>query len=320
MKMKSKFFGFSAKLAFAVLAVGTMLSSCYEKGEVDATPNPKPGPAKYIVVGNVTNLKTGKALVATVTIDGAAVKVNENGYFEKSGLTPGVHVVKAVMKNYFDAVKTVRLPETALGGTCVVSADFALADASSSVIKPDKEVVPATEAQAREMLKKNGKTIVDAFKAAGIDGVTADNLVLDPATGKVDMKVLAKVKGAAGEAVKVKLPYFSGFASSVTPESDNLFTRAATDGQTWIASASKALNRAYGLTVANREVTFAGVAGKSIIGYSLKLVFKNEVYVFSGAEGTVMYQESWKAEPTYDSHDSHDGHGGNPGAGGGSGR
>ena len=37
MKMKSKFFGLSAKLALAVLAVGTTLTSCYdsENGDVN---------------------------------------------------------------------------------------------------------------------------------------------------------------------------------------------------------------------------------------------------------------------------------------------
>lgn len=320
MKMKSKFFGFSAKLAFAVLAVGTMLASCYEKGEIDVKPNPNPGPPKYMIVGNVTNLNTGKALEATVTIDGTAVKVNENGYFEKTGLTSGVHVVKAAMNKYFDAVKTVYLPETAAGGTCVVSADFALADANSVIIKPDKDVVPATEAEAKEMIKKNSKTIIDAFKAAGIDGVTADNFVLDAPTGKVTLKLLPKINAAVGEAVTVKLPYFKGFASSISPESDNIFTRATTEGQTWLTYASKTLDRVYGLAVENKEVKFDGVAGKSIVGYTLTLLFKNDVYVFSGASGVVMYQESWKAEPTYDSHDSHNGHGNNPGAGGGSGR
>lgn len=320
MKTKSKFFGFSAKLAFAVLAVGTMLASCYEKGEIDAKPNPNPVPPKYMIVGNVTSLNTGKALPATVTIDGTTVKVNANGYFEKTGLTPGAHVVKAVIDKYFDAMKTVYLPEAATGGTCVVSADFALADATSVIIKPDKEVAPATEAQAKEMVKNNSKAIIDAFKAAGIDGVTADNFVLDPSTGKVTLKVLPKTKAAVGEAVTVKLPYFSGFASSITPESDNIFTRATTEGQTWLASASKVLGRVYGLTVENKEVKFAGVVGKAITAYTLTVLFKNDVYVFSGAEGVVMYQEFWKAEPVYDSHDSHNGHGSNPGAGGGSGR
>lgn len=319
--MKSRFLGFSAKLAFAVLAVGTMFTSCYEKEEIDVTPGTKPEPAKYVIVGNVTALNTGEALVATVTIDGTAVTVNENGYFEKNDLTAGSHVVKAVMNNYFDAVKTVYLPETAAGGVCVVSADFALADASSKVVEPDQQVVPATEEQAKEMIAKNAETIIDAFKSAGIEGVSEEDLVFDPETGKATLKVPADASAAVGEALTVKLPYFTGFSSSVAPEDDNIFTKAVTEGQIWLASASNVLGREYGLNAGTKEVTFSAVAGKSIAAYNVTIVFKNEVYVFNGAEGTVMYQESWKAEPTYeshDSHDSHDGHGGNPGAGGGS--
>ena len=152
MKMKSRFLGFSAKLAFAVLAVCTMFTSCYEKEEIDVTPGTKPEPAKYVIVGNVTALNTGEALVATVTIDGTAVTVNENGYFEKNDLTAGSHVVKAVMNNYFDAVKTVYLTEPAAGGICVVSADFALADASSKAVEPDQKVESATKEQTKEMI------------------------------------------------------------------------------------------------------------------------------------------------------------------------
>ncbi len=324
MKMKSKFFGFSAKLAFAVLAVGTMFTSCYEKEEIDVTPGDKPEAAKYVIVGNVTDLNTGEALAATVTIDGTAVTVNGDGYFEKDGLTAGAHVVTAAMNNYFDAVKTVYLPETAAGGICVVNADFALADAGSKAVDPDQAVVPATEAQSKEMMQKNIKTIADAFKAAGVD-ITVDDLVFDE-DGRATLTVPATTTAAVGEDVTVELPYFTGFASSITPEDDDIFTKAVTEGQIWLASASKALGREYGFVAGTKKVTFKGVAGQSIAGYTLKIVFKNEVYVFNGADGTVMYLESWKAEPVYESHDSHDSHdshnahGANPGAGGGSGK
>ena len=66
--MKSKFFGLNAKLALAVLAVGTMFTSCYDSENGDVNKPYVPEPAKYVITGNVTDYETGEAISATVTV------------------------------------------------------------------------------------------------------------------------------------------------------------------------------------------------------------------------------------------------------------
>lgn len=69
MNMKSKFFGLNAKLALAVLAVGTMFTGCYDSENGDVTkPYVAPDPV-YTVSGTVTDALTGGAIEnATVTV------------------------------------------------------------------------------------------------------------------------------------------------------------------------------------------------------------------------------------------------------------
>lgn len=72
MKMKSKLFGLNAKLALAVLAVGTMFTSCYDSENGDVTKPYTPEKAVYTIVGTVSNDVTGAPVAnATVTLSGA---------------------------------------------------------------------------------------------------------------------------------------------------------------------------------------------------------------------------------------------------------
>ena len=72
MKMKSKFFGLNAKLALAVLAVGTMFTSCYDSENGDVTQPYQAPDAVYTFTGTVTSQLTGKGVAgATVTFSGA---------------------------------------------------------------------------------------------------------------------------------------------------------------------------------------------------------------------------------------------------------
>ena len=72
MKMKSKFFGLNAKLALAVLAVGTMFTSCYDSENGDVTQPYQAPDAVYTFTGTVTSQLTGKGVDgATVTFSGA---------------------------------------------------------------------------------------------------------------------------------------------------------------------------------------------------------------------------------------------------------
>ena len=70
--MKSKFFGLNAKLALAVLAVGTMFTSCYDSENGDVTKPYVAPDAVYSFQGVVTNNITGEGVEgATIAFTGA---------------------------------------------------------------------------------------------------------------------------------------------------------------------------------------------------------------------------------------------------------
>ena len=84
--MKSKFFGFTAKLAMAILAVGTMFTSCYDSENGDVTkPYVAPDPV-YLISGTITDVETGAAITdATITVNGTAPTQYSDGIFSASG-------------------------------------------------------------------------------------------------------------------------------------------------------------------------------------------------------------------------------------------
>lgn len=83
MKMKSKFFGFTAKLAMAILAVGTMFTSCYDSENGDVSKPYKAPDAVYTFVVTVSNGITGKPVEgATVTADSTACAGVGNGVYQ----------------------------------------------------------------------------------------------------------------------------------------------------------------------------------------------------------------------------------------------
>ena len=83
MKMKSKFFGFTAKLAMAILAVGTMFTSCYDSENGDVTKPYKAPDAVYTFVVTVSNGITGKPVEgATVTAGSTACAGVGNGVYQ----------------------------------------------------------------------------------------------------------------------------------------------------------------------------------------------------------------------------------------------
>ena len=83
MKMKSKFFGFTAKLAMAILAVGTMFTSCYDSENGDVSKPYKAPDAVYTFVVTVSNGITGKPVEgATVTAGSTACAGVGNGVYQ----------------------------------------------------------------------------------------------------------------------------------------------------------------------------------------------------------------------------------------------
>lgn len=83
MKMKSKFFGFTAKLAMAILAVGTMFTSCYDSENGDVSKPYKAPDAVYTFVVTVSNGITGKPVEgATVTAGSTTCASVGNGVYQ----------------------------------------------------------------------------------------------------------------------------------------------------------------------------------------------------------------------------------------------
>ncbi|MBD9092196.1 MAG: DUF3869 domain-containing protein [Bacteroides oleiciplenus] len=83
MKMKSKFFGVTAKLAIAILAVGTMFTSCYDSENGDVSKPYKAPDAVYTFVVTVSNGITGAPVSnATVTAGSTACASVGNGVYQ----------------------------------------------------------------------------------------------------------------------------------------------------------------------------------------------------------------------------------------------
>ena len=106
MKMKSKFFGLNAKLALAVLAVGTMFTGCYDSENGDVTKPYQPLPASYYVMGTITDAETGETLTdATVTVNGASVSLTDGSYSTEAKVGTNTVTVQHADYNNGELVK-----------------------------------------------------------------------------------------------------------------------------------------------------------------------------------------------------------------------
>lgn len=307
MKMKSKLFGLSAKSALYLLAIcSALFTSCYEKEEVDVTPPVVLPDAAYVIVGNVYFAKNGEPVAnKTVTIDGGTIQTDSNGAFIKEGLTAGQHVVTVDLAGYAKVARTVYLVAVQKGQTSLANVDVVLYDANDVADSQPEQTAPGTTAQAEEL--KGAVTSLVPGAAVTVD--TNGNIVVTESNS---------VTVATGESATVNIEVFTGFNSNITPAT----TKALTPGGIWLASASKYLNRSYGLQVKLIPYIIQGVLGKTITGFKQRSVLTTETLTFNGLTGTVIYQgtaNSYVIEPVYESHDSHDAHGGSSNAGGGAG-
>lgn len=124
MKMRSKFFAATAKLALVILAVGTMLTSCYDSENGDVT-KPYVAPnAVYTFVVTVTNGITGEFVnSATVTAGTATCNFVGNGAYEVSvtndqtgtKMASSVEVKVAATNEYEAASQTVKVADIVNG-------------------------------------------------------------------------------------------------------------------------------------------------------------------------------------------------------------
>ena len=307
MKMKSKLFGLSAKSALYLLAIcSALFTSCYEKEEVDVTPPVVLPDAAYVIVGNVYFAKNGEPVAnKTVTIDGGTIQTDSNGAFIKEGLTAGQHVVTVDLDGYAKVARTVYLVAVQKGQTSLANVDVVLYDATDVADSQPEQTAPGTPAQAEELKG----AVTSLVPGATVTVNTNGNIVVTESN---------PVSVATGESATVNIEVFTGFNSNITPAT----TKALTPGEIWLASASKYLNRTYGLQVKLISYIIPGVLGKTITGFKQTSVLTTETLTFDGLTGTVIYQgtaNSYVIEPVYESHDSHDAHGGSSNAGGGAG-
>ncbi len=164
--MKKSLFGFSAKVAMAVLAVCSfVLTSCYEKTPVAKTPS------EYYVVGSVYDAVTGDVISgATVTVAGKTVSSTFN--IKLDAYQPSVQII-ATAPGYARGERVVEIQELAqYNQLSITNADLAL-------VKLDE---PEIELEIGEVVPAN----LDKDAVASTFGITLGDVMVDPAgTGKV---------------------------------------------------------------------------------------------------------------------------------------
>jgi hypothetical protein len=312
MKMKSKVFGYSAKLALAVLAVfGTMFTSCYEKDEIDTT---TVAPAAYYVVGSISDGSNGQPLTtAIVKVDGTAVTLT-NGAFMLQVTASGAHTVAVTADGYYDVTKTVYCVAVADGQTSVAVADIALFTPDSQVTAPTETTIPSANDITDEIQATVENDFIPETAPTGTTMGTSTSVVTD---GTIVITIPLTLSTATVDPIEVSYTYNEGFAFTETPT-----TRAVTDLEQFIANVANELNKSYGLTKVTKTTTLYE-GGSSIYGYNVIYTINLQEYIFviNGANwgGTATWQSSVRVVPLVDTHDSHDTHGGSTNAGGGSG-
>jgi hypothetical protein len=310
MKMKSNVFGYSAKLALAVLAVcGTLFTSCYESEELDNTGGgtvtpPNPVPAAYYVAGSVTDGTTGQPIEnASVTIGSESVLLT-NGSFYHDVKTSGQKTITVTAEGYLDNKKTVFVAPVGDGQTFVALGDIALFDAKSQATDPVLDpIVPAIPAEEKAAITAALSLPADAEITEGEDGLVATHkAVIESTTDRTNVPV----------------EFQEGFELMTEPAA----ARAFTDRDQFVANIAKAIGKSYGLRTVTRNMpVYAG--GRTMIGASIKIsiAVKEFMFIINGKTytGSAYWVDDITVEPIVDTHDTHGGHGGGNNAGGGDG-
>ena len=140
--MKKSLFGFSAKVAMAVLAVCSfVLTSCYEKPQ----PTPQENPV-YYVVGTVYDATTSAVVNASVKVNNAAVTVT-NGSFITEVASAGNVTVAAEAKGYVSVSRTVQVAPAGYNQVSVTTADIAMVPVGEEIPVSGTEPASLTAAQ-----------------------------------------------------------------------------------------------------------------------------------------------------------------------------
>ena len=213
MNMKSKFFGLNAKLALAVLAVGTMFTGCYDSENGDVTKPYQPLPAAYYVMGTITDAETGEALTngVTVQVEGTSVTLTEGSYSTEVKRDPAdpsvtVSVQHTDYNNGEVVVRKILLPEVKDGQSYTAVVNVALLKTpvtppaeftvdvkfSTTTNTEEKKITREEELGLQLVAEEYPETYTRTFELeAGYD------FVMNPKEPTDDM--LAYVKGYLGE-------------------------------------------------------------------------------------------------------------------------
>lgn len=140
--MKKSLFGFSAKVAMAVLAVCSfVLTSCYEKQQ----PTPQENPV-YYVVGTVYDATTSAVVNASVKVNNQAVTVS-NGSFITEVASAGAVTVAAEAKGYVSVSRTVQVAPAGYNQVSVTTADIAMVPVGEEIPESGKKAGSLTAAE-----------------------------------------------------------------------------------------------------------------------------------------------------------------------------
>ncbi len=337
MKMKSNFLGLSAKLALAVLAVGTMFTSCYEEKGIDVTPvDPVPAP-EYFIVGSVYSATTNEAIAVTtseVTTTAGSITQPNASSFKISGLKENDVVTITVKKaGFFTATRTVSVSKVADGTTCVVNANIALTGVN------DAAVTPPTEGEGSEGTPVTGNDELNDKVAGQLSGfgLLLDDRMPAPKFDKdgnaVAYALEDKTMDADPIAKFVDVTYNRVIDSFVIQDvTVSAVTRAISDiDATTLAYLARCVSAQTNLPYAGDKfktekttIKLWKKANLAVKALSIKTILnlRSLTFIFDGKTYVVNFMTAKQSSigfvyDGHDSHDYHDIHGDNSNAGGG---
>ncbi len=131
--MKTKFFGISAKLALAILAVsGSLFTSCYDSVDSDMSVPYTPPAAKYFLSGTITDAATGLPLAATVN---GTTLGTDGTYFITA--QAGANTLTVTKSGYADVTRTVTIPTVEAGQSITYVANVAMVSTATPPFDAD---------------------------------------------------------------------------------------------------------------------------------------------------------------------------------------
>lgn len=299
--MKKSFFGFSAKVAMAVLAVCSfVLTSCYEKAEPMAQNDPV-----YWVVGTVYDATTSETLAAAVTV-GSTNVTGPSFAVKVQGSTTAVTTVNisAKMEGYKDVSRVINLVPASFNQISITSADIAMVP----VAEPEPEIV----AEMVDVTKNyNAEKVAADFgfptNTEVVDGIVyvCDFFQVDAENAHNAHTASSSNQYCTTEPYKVQYPVYSGFVSA---DADQMMDIATSTIQTVYVGKEYA---DFAKNATTKEETL-NEEGNHLLGWWLDKAFR--VYEISySVMGMTFKCHCVKAEgsvvtPMFDTHNTHNSH------------